>query len=267
MDRLGVNIGDEASARAGEIIRVLVGSGVHGMAIEGTDDRDEMGVYIQPEREVLGLARSAGHWVARTAREGQRSGPDDTDLVMYGLRKFLRLATAGNPTVLIVLFADGEALLNLTDLGRELQALAPAIVGHNAGRRFLGYLDGQLERMDGGGRRSRVPYRPELIARHGYDTKYASHALRLGHQGIELLTTGRLHLPMPEPALPRCVAVKRGEVGRDEARAWIDEVRLALAAVVEGEPQALASQPDLDRVGDWMIPAQRRFWGIAHGGE
>lgn len=66
MDRLGVNIGDEASARAGEIIRVLVGSGVHGMAIEGTDDRDEMGVYIQSEREVLGLARSAGHWVART---------------------------------------------------------------------------------------------------------------------------------------------------------------------------------------------------------
>lgn len=42
MDRLGVNIGDEASASAGEIIRVLVGSGVHGMAIEGTDDRDVM---------------------------------------------------------------------------------------------------------------------------------------------------------------------------------------------------------------------------------
>lgn len=117
--------------------------------------------------------------------------------------------------------------------------------------------------MDGGGRQSRVPNRPELIARHGYDTKYASHALRLGHQGIELLTTGRLHLPMPEPALSRCVAVKRGEVGRDQARAWIDDTRAELAELVDGPPRALASEPDLDRVEDWMIHAQRQFWGLA----
>ena len=33
--------------------------------------------------------------------------------------------------------------------------------------------------------------RPELIAAHGYDTKYAGHVLRLGYQGIEFLETGR----------------------------------------------------------------------------
>src|SRR5512142_1216582 len=33
---------------AGEILRTVVGSGVHGIAIAGTDDHDEMGVYVEP---------------------------------------------------------------------------------------------------------------------------------------------------------------------------------------------------------------------------
>jgi len=41
--------------------------------------------------------------------------------------------------------------------------------------------------------------RPGLVAIHGYDTKYAMHALRLGLQGIELRTTCRITLPTPEP--------------------------------------------------------------------
>ncbi len=41
--------------------------------------------------------------------------------------------------------------------------------------------------------------RPELVAAHGYDRKYAMHALRLRVQGVELLTTGRVSLPVPEP--------------------------------------------------------------------
>jgi len=41
--------------------------------------------------------------------------------------------------------------------------------------------------------------RPELVAIQGYDTKYAMHAFRLGCKGIELLTSGRITLPIPEP--------------------------------------------------------------------
>src|SRR5688572_31106775 len=39
-------------------------------------------------------------------------------------------------------------------------------------------------------------HRPELEEMYGFDTKYAMHMLRLGFQGVELLTTGRLNLPM-----------------------------------------------------------------------
>jgi hypothetical protein len=39
----------------------------------------------------------------------------------------------------------------------------------------------------------------ERSREHGYDTKYAMHALRIGYQGIELLATGRITLPMADP--------------------------------------------------------------------
>ncbi|MGH3741925.1 MAG: hypothetical protein ACRDT8_12995 [Micromonosporaceae bacterium] len=49
-----VEYGDPAIALPNQILRSVVGSGVHGIAIEGTDDRDEMGVYIEPAEHVLG---------------------------------------------------------------------------------------------------------------------------------------------------------------------------------------------------------------------
>lgn len=259
-ERPNVNVGDERSARSGEIIRVLVGSGVHGMAIEGLDDRDEMGVYLQSEREVLGLAASKGHWISRTQPEGVRSGPGDIDLSMYSLHKYLRLAVAGNPTVLILLFATGDAVVTMSPLGVELQSLAPSIVSVEAGRRFLGYLDGQHRRMDGYGHVARMPKRPELVERFGYDTKYASHALRLGYQGVELMTTGRLTLPLPEPALSACRAVKQGHVDAAGARVLIEDVRDQLFGLLTSGGGVLPERPDADAVSDWMISAQRRFW-------
>ena len=44
-------------AEAGLILRVQVGSGVHGTAIAGTDDRDELGLCLEPPQFVTGLAR------------------------------------------------------------------------------------------------------------------------------------------------------------------------------------------------------------------
>lgn len=44
-------------AQDGMILRVQVGSGVHGTSIEGQDDRDEMAICLEPAAFVTGLAR------------------------------------------------------------------------------------------------------------------------------------------------------------------------------------------------------------------
>ena len=83
--------GNRDLAIGGEILRTVVGSGVHGIAIEGTDDHDEMGVFVEPPQHVLGVRKPHDNYVFRTQPEGARSGPGDTDLVMYSLRKYLHL--------------------------------------------------------------------------------------------------------------------------------------------------------------------------------
>jgi len=207
-------------AEQGLILRGLVGSTVHGLSNPGTDDRDEMGVCIEPPEYVTGL-RSFEHYVSRTQREGVPSGPGDLDLTIYGLRKFCRLALKGSPTVLLLFFIEGEHLLQRTQTGAELQALAPSFLSQRTGRAFLGYLGAQRRSLLGERHAARTR---ELSSEHGYDTKYAMHALRIGIQGIELLRTGRLTLPVPEPDRARLRAVRAGAVSLQNIVTQLDDV-------------------------------------------
>jgi hypothetical protein len=179
----------------GLILRTTVGSVVHGLSNPGTDDRDELGVCVEPPEYLLGFHRFE-HFVYRTQPEGMPSGPGDLDLTVYGLRKYCRLGLKGSPTTLLPLFVDGEDVIARTPAGEALQALAPAFVARSTGRAFLGYLDAQRQGLLGERHATRTR---ELSGDHGYDTKYAMHALRIGYQGIELLETGRITLPVGEP--------------------------------------------------------------------
>src|SRR6266576_1121837 len=116
----------------GTILRATVGSTVHGLHHGGQDDRDEMAVFIEPPEYLLGLARApqigAGmygfeHYVERTQPEGVRSGPGDLDLVAYSLRKYVRLALKGHPTILLLLFVPDDLVVMKTALGKELRDL------------------------------------------------------------------------------------------------------------------------------------------------
>lgn len=249
----------DKTATAHEILRTVVGSGVHGIAIEGTDDHDEMGVYVEPPESVFGLREADGHYVARTVREGQRSRPGDTDLVLYSLRKYLALVATGNPTALLPLFAPEDAVLRITDAGRLLREVGAGLLSQRAGHRFLGYLHSQRERLVTG---KRVPARPELIERFGYDVKYASHALRLGMQGVEVVRTGRLTLPLPEQERKLVLAVKRGEYPLDTTLALIDSQAVLLQAILDNNHSPLPENPDLDRAAAWSTDVHLRAWGL-----
>ena len=248
------------------ILRGIIGSTVHGLHQGDQDDRDEMAIFLEPPEFLIGLrlAKSGSSWgpfehyVQRSQPEGLRSGPGDLDLVAYSLRKWLRLALAGNPTVLLLLFSPPESLLVCTEHGAALRALAPAIVSRKAGPRFVGYMRAQKERLIGTRGQRRVN-RPELIEAHGFDTKYAMHVARLGLQGIELLSTGRLTLPMAEPDRSRVMAIRRGDVALQDALAEIDHIEQALHMAVENSP--LREEPDYDRVDRFLIESYRDTWG------
>jgi len=257
-----VEYGEREVALPNEILRSVVGSGVHGIAIAGTDDHDEMGVYIEPPSHVLGVERHREDYIWRTQPEGVRSRAGDTDLVLYSLRKYLRLAIKGNPTVMLPLFAPEESLVVVSPLGEELRSLRSAFLSQQAVERFLGYMHSQHERMLGQSKRH-VPNRPELIERHGWDVKYGSHALRLAYQGLEIAETGHLTLPLPATQRERVLSVKRGEVPRGEVSSEITELESVVRHLLDEGETPLSATADFERITEWAIDAQRRHWGWA----
>ncbi len=83
-----------AVAEPNIILRVQVGSGLHGVTVKSQDDRDEMGICIEPPEYIAGLA-DFRMYKFRTQPEHHRSGPGDLDLDVYGLRKWAGLAAHG----------------------------------------------------------------------------------------------------------------------------------------------------------------------------
>lgn len=229
-----------------EILRCEVGSTLHGIGLDGQEDLDLMGVTIEPRDAVHGLGSFEQHrW--RTQPEGVRSGPGDVDLVVYGLKKYLRLAVKGNPSVLLLLFAPDGALRHEREHGRQLRGLRDAITSQRCIPRFLGYLHGQRQRM--------VEGRPSGKGRReGREAKWASHMVRLGYQGWELSTTGSLTLPMPDDVASLCRDVRAGRVSLDQALVEAREWECAL----QSDPSVLRPQPDLDRIQRWMHGAYLR---------
>jgi uncharacterized protein len=151
-----------------------------------------------------------------------------------------------------------ELTLMETELGQRLRQLRPAIVSRRAGRGYLGYLRGQKERLLGTRGQKRVN-RPELVEAHGFDTKYAMHALRFGYQGLELLESGQLTLPMPEPERSRVMAVRKGECSFEDTLAEIGDVELRLEASLERT--TLPETPDDGAVNEFLVNAYREAWG------
>jgi hypothetical protein len=135
-------------AENGMILRVQVGSGVHGTSVAGQDDRDEMGLCLEPPQFVTGLARV----------------PNGT----------------------------------------------------------------------------------------------GGHALRLGLQGIELLSTGRITLPVPEPHRAYLRSIRCGERPLGEVLGAITDAEEQLARLRDSP--AIPGQPDHRWVDDWLHRSYLNFW-------
>ena len=259
-ERPNVEYGDLNLAHENEILHTVVGSGVHGIAIPGTDDFDEMSVFIEPVGHVIGTAEPMDIVTYRTKPEGERSEPGDVDLSMYSLRKYLRLAAVGNPTALLPLWCPREDVIHMNATGADLRKLRHAFMSKQSVERFLGYMYSQHEAMMGRGKRNRVPNRPELIERYGWDVKYGAHALRLAYQGRDICLTGELPLPLPEDQRQRVLDVKRGKVPQQQVSREIVALTESTIATLKDGTQ-LPDKPDWERIGEFSIDAHMKHWG------
>jgi hypothetical protein len=122
-----------------------------------------------------------------------------------------------------------------------------------AGRALLGYVDAQWRGLVGDRHATRTR---ELSREHGYNTKYAMPALRIAHQGLELLSTGRITLPIADPERSRWLQVRRGEVPLRDVLNRLHEQSVRLEDTMLASD--LPDEPDRKAVDRLLVNAYER---------
>lgn len=187
------------------------GSIAHGMYIPpeeemGTDDVDWMGVCVAPIDYYFGL---------RTF-ENMESFEGKDDIVIYDIRKFFRILMKGNPNVLSFLWNDPSMFTQVDQCGKMILDNKELFSSQAAFYAFQGYAQSQLHKMDQGVYQGYMgAKRKGIVDQFGYDTKNASHLIRLLRLGIEFITTGKLTVKRTYDR-DELIAIKRGQWSREK---------------------------------------------------
>lgn len=102
-----------------------------------------------------------------------------------------------------------------------------------------------------------VTRRDGRVAMHG-NTKYAMHILRLGFQGVELMTTGRLTLPMPEKDRAFVYATRLGHVPLQDVLTKAGELEREIKDLLHDSP--IPAEPAREQIQAWMIRVYFENW-------
>ena len=310
-------------------LKYAVGSHLYGTNTP-TSDRDYSGVFMPDENMLFGFERADEVDLSvKSKREDGKNDENAVDLVLYEVRKFVRLALDNNPNVLEQLFVKEVEFMNYW--GQELLNHAHLFPHKGLKQKFLGYAFSQKhkmvirtdnyhslenanewldEYMHGNGkysneemvqrgkqllvellpkqlpfmsvkgdnvlvgdlhfqrhfmlrkvkkmiaeRLSKATNRKDLLTSHGYDTKFASHLVRLMLEGKELLATGRLQFPLRERQL--VLDVKLGKYKMKEVLDMAEDFEKQVEDGVE--TSKLPSKPRYDEVQE-LVKRLLRDW-------
>lgn len=241
----------------GTILLGYRGSVAHGMYrnpehhVDGIDDKDLLGVCIAPIETYFGLGRF----------EQRERMLNEWDVVVYELRKMIRLLAQGNPNVLALLWLEEHHYLYRHPLGLRLIEARELFVTRQAYHAFVGYAHGQLKRMTHFGDGAYATgymgaKRKALVEKHGYDTKNAAHLIRLLRMGIEFLTEGRLIVQRPDG--PQLMEIKLGHWTLEQVKAEAEH--LFKRAEAAYDRCTWPHQPDMTALNALSVGILRDYW-------
>lgn len=237
---------------------VLSGSRLYGIDTPESD-YDYLGAIVEPLNHRVGLTRynpaesaNAQHGFEQHMFKGY-----NYEGSVYSLWKLCQMFAEGNPTSLCLLFAEPI----VDEYGINTDEFHKLVISRRSGHRFLKYMEAQRKSMTG--ERASHTKRPELTEAHGFDTKFASHVIRLGYQGIEFLKTGHVTLPMPHSEREHVLAIRRGEHTMQQVIADSN----ALQAMMEHAlaRTTLPAEADWNGLDAWLIERYLDNWGLVAG--
>ncbi|MEO5876498.1 MAG: nucleotidyltransferase domain-containing protein [Streptosporangiaceae bacterium] len=207
----------------------IVGSRAYGLAGPGSDV-DRLGLFAAPTTAFHGLHGPAESIVTT-----------EPDLTLHEAGKWCRLALAGNPTVMELVWLPAELYETRSDLGWELIGIRRAFLsGPGVRKSYLGYATQQFKKIAAGS------FEPQSRRR---GAKHARHLARLIAQGTGLYETGELRIRLHDPQWYL-------DFGEEVASGNLDRARALLARAEDDfsrDSAALPDRPDEETVEEWLL--------------
>ena len=232
---------------------------VGGSRLYGTDtadsDLDVRGVVIAPKSYWVGARVFEQFEGTLPARDGR----PETEIVIFHVRKWLRLTVAVNPNVVETLFVEDDSPFTIltTDRWRYIRGETRPLLNQRAHAGYHGYATSQLKKMMV--KQSNKTGRQHIAEQHGFDLKFAAHGFRLAGQGAELLRTGRITFPRPDRE--HLSAVRHGKVyGPDEMDRCVNDLAAATQALDQAFAETvLPAKADFDRYDQLLMHIYDEF--------
>jgi predicted nucleotidyltransferase len=201
------------------------GSLAHGTLKKDSEDIDIMRVVLPNPLSYLGISRPF---------EGNEHKQGKYDIVIYSLHKYLRLLVNGNPNVLSLLWIKDEHYIKRHAYGKELILNRRKLMGRKTiYKSFCGYASGQMKRMTAIQKYSGYmgEKRKALVDKYGYDTKNASHLIRLLRMCYECLKFGDINVYRSGMDAQELIDIKNGawdlEYVKSTAAKLFDQCKIA----------------------------------------
>lgn len=201
----------------------IVGSESYGANLPGTSDQDLQGFCIPPKSEVFPHLRGE---IPGFGRQKQQFGDwqehhilhkdKEYDFCVYSIVKFFHLAMENNPNVLDIINVPDNCIKHITKVGQLVRDNRKVFFHAGCFHKFRGYASAQMAKIETGANRSN-PKRADSIEKHGYDTKFLMHVMRLALECEQILLTGDLDLKRDSQFL---LSVRRGDMTLEDGKKW-----------------------------------------------
>jgi predicted nucleotidyltransferase len=230
---------------------------VYGWAIPMKED-----IFSHLRGEILGFGKPAKrfeqyqehHVEDRDALAGHGR---TYDLTIFGIVKFFSLAMENNPNIIDSLFTPATCVLHSTRVGNLVRENRKLFLHKGAWPKFKGYAYSQLHKL---AIKQPQGKRAELIERHGFDTKFGYHVVRLIGEVEMILLEGDIDLQRNNEQLK---AIRRGEWTEERLRSWFAEKESQLERLYA--ESSLRTVPDEGRIKGLLMNCLEDHYGSLEG--
>jgi len=179
-------------------------------------DWDVYGFCIPPKNnvfshlngEIQGFGRQTKHfeqWQQHHIKDEESK--KEYDFQVYSIVKFFQLLMDNNVNVIDTIFVPQECVIHQTKIGQLVRENRHMFLHRGFYQRAKGYSYSQLNKMKNPNKSN--PRRKESIEKWGFDTKHASHVVRLLDEAEQVLSIGDLNVRRCKEQMK---AIRRGEV-------------------------------------------------------